>query len=198
MTDRWRRQHADRRMLDVRLTVGASLAGVVAASLVGCAANPAAAPRSVDRPVAAFAEAYADWAPRYVECARSFGADAELLPDGGIENAVAPGRASEKGLDAACLTTVGPEPTAPPVTEELLVGLYVLYLQQADCLRDAGHAVSTPPSRREWVENYSGESWNPLLDVANAGGDLWEAMDVCPQPDPVEAERIGIEQSEQG
>lgn len=178
----------------IRARLNGAVVGCVAlGALAGCSAE-APPTDHVDRPQAAYAEAYVEWAPRYVECARSFGANAELLTDGAIQNAVAPGRPSERGLDAECLEAVGPEPTAPPLTEELLMGLYTLYVQQAECLRDAGLDISPPPSQREWVENYSGDSWNPLFDVADAGGDLWVAMDVCPQPDPVDAERVGIEQ----
>jgi len=167
-------------------------------ALLGSCASASAPGPAVERPQAAFAQAYADWAPRYVECARSFGANAELLPDGAIQNPVGEGRATTDGLDSECLDAVGPEPEAPPLTDELLVGLYVLFVDQADCLRAAGYPVAEPPSQREWVENYGPESWAPLLDIMQAGGDAGEAMDVCPQPDPVEAERIGIEQSEQG
>lgn len=169
----------------------------VLVAIAGCSAE-APQQEQLDLPQAAFAEAYADWAPRYVDCARSFGANAELLPDGAIQNPVAEGRDSDSGLDAQCLETVGPAPSAPPATEALLVGLYTLYVDQAECLREAGYVVSKPPSRREWVENYSGDSWNPLVDVVNMEGNVWAAMDECPQPDPVEAERIGIEQTEQG
>lgn len=142
----------------------------------------------------AFEQSVTDWRIRYVECARKFGADAKILPNGSIDNAVAKGRPTTDGLDAACVADLGTWPEAPPATPEFLDGLYLLYLQQADCLREHGYAISQPPSQVDWVENYSGESWNPLMDVYLAGLDNSIANDVCPQPDEAEAWRLGYAQ----
>ncbi len=139
-----------------------------------------------------FDSMWADWASLYVECARKYGADAEFNPvDGSINNAYAPGRPLTQGLDADCVEELGSPPESPPLTDAFLRGLYELFLVQADCLRAHGYVISEPPSAQEWVENYSGESWNPLMDVHNAGLPVHEADGLCPQPDPVEAERIG-------
>ena len=134
---------------------------------------------------------FADWAPKYVECARRFGADARLLDSGSIENAYAPGRSVEEGLDAECLKEVGYPPSPPALTDAYLAGLYELFVVQAQCLREHGYTISDPPSRDQWVENYDGYSWNPLMDVNNVGRDVEEADGLCPQPEPREAERIG-------
>ncbi len=135
--------------------------------------------------------AYADWAPRYIACARKYGADAKELPDHAIDNAFAEGRPVKDFLDAECVDEVGERPKPPPATAELLQGLYVLYLEEAQCLREQGYDISQPPSQDEWVENYSGESWNPLMDVYLAGFDVQTADGKCPQPDEAEAWRLG-------
>lgn len=138
-----------------------------------------------------------DWANAYVECARSYGADARVVEDAGgevtITSAYAQGRPVQDGLDAECVDDVGAPPQAPPLTAEYLAGLYELYVEQAACLRAAGYSVSDPPSRTTWVEGYSGESWNPLMDVFESTGSTFEAQSACPQPDPRDAERRGAQ-----
>lgn len=134
---------------------------------------------------------FADWAPKYVECARSYGADARLVGNGSISVPYAPGRPVDQGLDADCVREVGYPPSVPPRTDAFLRGLYELLVEQAECLRDHGYVISEPPSRQEWVETYGGYSWNPLADVNSAGLAVIEADRTCPQPDPREAERRG-------
>lgn len=134
---------------------------------------------------------FSDWASRYIECARSFGADAQLTKDGGITQPYAKGRPVKEGLDAECLKEVGPAPDTPPLNDAFLAGLYELYVQQAACLREHDYAISAPPSREQWVENYGAKSWNPLMDVNKSGRDVQEADSMCPQPEPREAERLG-------
>lgn len=134
---------------------------------------------------------FADWASRYVDCAREYGADARLNEQGSIENAVGEGRPVREGLDADCIDRVGSPPEPPPLNDEFLAGMFELFVEQADCLRAAGYVISEPPSREEWVENYDGYSWNPLMDVYNAGEDVQAADGLCPQPEPREAERRG-------
>lgn len=147
----------------------------------------------MDRPSSQeeFAQISAEWSDRYIACARSFGADAKLLPNGSINQPVAQGRETRMGLDAGCLEEVGEPPEAPPLTDQFLRGWYLLLLEQAECLRAEGYAVSEPPSMQEYVENYSGESWYPLVEILEATGDIADAEGKCPQPDPVEAERRG-------
>lgn len=160
--------------------------------LSGCAspgATTEATPTATD--YTQYDALYADWAPKYVECARSYGADARLSADGSIVNAYAPGRPVQDGLDADCLTKVGPAPDPPPLTTSYLHGLYRVLLVQAACLRTHGYAISTPPSEDEWVDNYGGRSWNPLMDVNNAGRSLGPAERACPQPTPRQAEQAG-------
>lgn len=163
--------------------------------LTGCSST--AEPIDPDPTPSSYAEydaIFADWAPRYVDCAREHGADARLGDDGSIINAYAEGRPLKEGLDAECIEEVGPPPNAPPLTDAFLRGMYELFLMQAGCLRDHGYSVTEAPSRDQWVDNYDGESWNPLMDVHNAGRDVEEADRLCPQPDPREAERIGSNQ----
>jgi hypothetical protein len=162
------------------------------AGLSGCA-SPASAPRPAPTTTdyTQYDALYADWAPKYLECARSHGADARLTTDGSIVNATAPGRPTQDGLDADCLKTVGPPPDPPPLTTSYLRGLYRLYVVQAACLTAHGYVISTPPSEDEWVENYSGKSWNPLMDVDTAGRQLGPAEGMCPQPSPRQAEQAG-------
>ncbi|MBX3087468.1 MAG: hypothetical protein KF742_03175 [Cryobacterium sp.] len=133
---------------------------------------------------------FADWASRYIECAREFGADAQLLNGGSIDQPYAPGRPVEDGLDADCLQKVGKPPRVPELTDSFLRGLYELLVEQAACLKAHGYVVSNPPTREEWVENYGADSWNPLSDVYLAGGGI-EAEGFCPQPDPRKAEELG-------
>lgn len=114
-----------------------------------------------------------------------------MLPSGSINQPYAPGRETRMGLDAGCLDEVGEPPAAPPLTEQFLRGWYMLLVEQAECLRAAGYHVSEPPGIQEYVENYSGDSWYPLVDILNSAGDISEAEGACPQPDPVEAERRG-------
>lgn len=135
----------------------------------------------------------ADWQVAYVECARAHGADAEILNGNSIQNPVAEGRPVEGGLDAECVAEVGATPVAPPASEALLIGLYELHLVQADCLEAEGYAISDPPSREAWVENYGGGSWDPLVDVQQVEGTVMVGLELCGQPDPVEAERRGFE-----
>lgn len=142
---------------------------------------------------AEFWSAYADWQVAYVECARSYGADAEIIDGNSIRNPVAEGRETADGLDAACVQDVGPVPEAPPASAALLVGMYEGYVEQAACLEAAGYTVSEPPSRAAWVEGYGADSWNPLGDVLATTGSAIQAVGECPEPDPVDAERLGLE-----
>lgn len=142
---------------------------------------------------AAYDVLFADWVSRYVECARRFGAAAEVdLQSGSISQAYAPGRPTDQGLDAQCVEDIGYPPKPPELTMPFLRGLYALLVQQGDCLRQNGYAISDPPSRDEWVENYGGLSWNPLTDVQKAGREVSEADALCPQPEGRDAERIGL------
>ncbi|MBX3087469.1 MAG: hypothetical protein KF742_03180 [Cryobacterium sp.] len=134
---------------------------------------------------------FADWASRYIECARKYGADARLLNGGSIDQPYAPGRPVKDGLDAACVEEVGESPLPPPLTDSFLAGLYELYVVEAKCLREHGYTISEPPSRKDWVENYGGNSWFPLVEILNNGGDAEKADGLCPQPDPREAEELG-------
>lgn len=166
-------------------------------AIAGCTAD-AGEPASTESGQAAsdYAEfdlLFADWAPRYVECARRYGADARLTEDGGVQNAYAPGRPTSQGLDSECVAEVGLPPEVPALNDEFLAGLFDLYVIQAQCLREQGYAIAEPPSRKVWVEGYDGESWNPLMEVQRAGRDVAEADRLCPQPDPREAEQVGSE-----
>lgn len=136
--------------------------------------------------------AYADWAPRYVDCVNDAGGRAVLLSDG-IDYPTVSGREEWQGLDALCVESVGGPPEPPPLTDEFLTGLYRGYVIQAECLRNAGYEVSQPPSEQAWVENYGGESWSPFSELLADGGDLVTLERQCPQPDPREAERLGRE-----
>lgn len=133
-----------------------------------------------------------EWGERYVACARQHGADAELLPGGGIRHPYAEGReVSPEGLDAECVQQVGRPPAGPEPTPEFLRGLYRLYVKEAQCLRAHGYVIAEPPSEASWVDSYGSESWMPLADVMKTGRDVVEAERLCPQPDPAEAERAG-------
>lgn len=144
---------------------------------------------------AAYDQQFADWAGRYVECARLFGAAAEIdAQQGSIRQPYAPGRPSDQGLDADCVREVGYPPKTPELTVPFLRGLYALLVQQADCLAEQGYVISDPPSRDDWVENYSGSSWNPLIDVDRAGQDVQRADALCPQPEGRDAERLGLQE----
>lgn len=169
-----------------------SVVAAVSLGSLGSGCTPEA-PSSPETPQsqAEFAQLTAEWNDRYVACARRFGAAAEILPNGSINQPYAPGRETRMGLDAGCLDEVGEPPPAPPVTEQFLRGWYVLLVEQAQCLRAAGFTVSDPPGMQEYVENYSGDSWYPLVDILKTHGDISAAEAACPQPDPVEAERRG-------
>lgn len=133
---------------------------------------------------------FADWAPRYADCVREAGGNPRIVGNS-IENAVVPGRAVDGGLDLQCLQAVGAPPEAPTLTDEFLGGLYELYVEQAECLEMASWSIPAPPSRQEWVENYGGESWAPLVELMKQGEDVAQAQEQCPQPTPNEAERTG-------
>lgn len=178
--------------LSRQLLPGILLTTVLGAALVGCTSivdvvDAAPTATSYDQ----YDAMHADWANAYVECVRRAGADAQLTDDGSIRNATVPGRQTEEGLDAGCVEEVGHPPDVPAPTDAFMKGLYELLVDQAECLRAHGYTISEPPSRDEWVENYDGYSWNPLLDVNSAGLDVQEADHVCPQPQPREAERLG-------
>lgn len=173
------------------VTTGAAVIVLVGLALSGCAA---AEPDDEAAAVATYEEfdaQFADWAPRYVECAREFGADALLDDRGAIENAVGDGRPVSEGLDADCIERIGSPPEPPPLNDAFLAGMFELFVEQARCLTGAGYVISEPPSREEWVENYDGYSWNPLTDVHDAGRDVEEADGLCPQPEPRAAEQRG-------
>lgn len=161
-------------------------------ALSGCAPQPAPE-ESTAQTVAEFVASTADWTEAYVACAREHGADAQVTPDGAITSPVAEGRPVENGLDAGCLDEVGDPPAAPPPSRAFLVGYYELLVEQAECLRQHGYVISEPPSRDRWVETYDGDSWNPLMDVAETHGANAAANGICPQPDEVEAEALGFE-----
>ncbi|WAB82908.1 hypothetical protein OVN20_07240 [Microcella daejeonensis] len=171
---------------------GGALLAAGALLLGGCAssADEESAPEALAS-YEEFDQVYADWSSQYIDCAREFGAAAERTDDGGIENAVGEGRPVREGLDADCIDRVGSPPEPPPLNDAFLAGMFELFVEQADCLRAAGYVISEPPSREEWVENYDGYSWNPLMDVYNAGEDVQAADGICPQPEPREAERRG-------
>ena len=168
---------------------------VACCAITGCASLEASPKRASPTPStqAQFAEQSADWAGRYIECARSFGANAKLVDGGSISEPAAEGRETIDGLDAECIEREGEPPKAPPLTDALLRGMYKLFLEQAECLRSEGYSISEAPSEDEWVETYDGYSWNPLVDVMDSGGDVMEANGLCPQPDPREAELLGAE-----
>ena len=194
--DEWRLHHSDRELLRLRLVAKRSIAFALALACVvvlsGC--SPSDEPPGGSEGVADYAEfdaVFADWATQYVDCAREYGADARLNDQGSIENAVGEGRPVREGLDADCIDRVGSPPEPPPLNDEFLAGMFELFVEQADCLRAAGYVISEPPSREEWVENYDGYSWNPLIDVFDAGADVQAADGKCPQPGPREAEQRG-------
>jgi len=131
---------------------------------------------------------FAEWQDAFVDCARAEGLDASIPGDGrGIDNGSSPNRpvAEGVGLDLECIERVGLPPQAPPLTDEVLSGLYDLSLEQAECLRLAGYPVSSAPSREVWIESYrSTPAWLPLEAVYSAGGDVQAAVATCPDPDP--------------
>lgn len=43
------------------------------------------------------------------------------------------------------------------------------------------------------MENYSGESWNPLRFVYEGAEDVDDVAHTCPQPSPNDAEELGNE-----
>lgn len=141
---------------------------------------------------------FADWAPRYVDCARKYGANASIGPDQSINIPYAQGRPVKDGLDAECLKEIGPPPETPPLTQSFLVGLYELLVKQADCLRDHGYTIPPPPSRQVWVENYGAGSWDPLMELYAVNPEDDIAMVSCPQPNPRDAEELGNEIANSG
>mgnify|MGYP001266291381 CR=1 FL=1 len=184
------------RQLATHRVAGLTLTAALALALTSCTGP--GSERTIAESVrpstyAQFDVEFVDWAGRYVECARRFGAAAEVdLTHGAISSAYAVGRPTDQGLDAECVAEVGYPPKTPELTQSFLRGLYALLVEQAECLTKHGYAISSPPSRDEWVENYSGLSWNPLADVQKAGREVSEADAVCPQPEGREAELVGI------
>lgn len=166
------------------------LAGCSSAS-TDAGASPAATPAATASSQEQFQQMTAEWNQLYVACARKFGANAQVNSDGTISQPYAPGRPTTDGLDADCVKQLGSPPPAPAPSHALLRGSYVLLVQQAACLKKHGYAISQPPPQEVWVDTYSGTSWYPLNDVANSGGDVMSAMRLCPQPDPVAAEKLG-------
>ncbi|MBC7725810.1 MAG: hypothetical protein H7146_13860 [Burkholderiaceae bacterium] len=174
-----------------RFSPAAIAAIALVALTTGCTSGQADDASATPSSMAGYADAYADWAPRYVECARGFGADARITPNGDIQSPVAAGREMRDGLDAECVGTVGTPPAAPPPTASFLRGLHSLLIAQAECLTTNGYTISESPSSDEWVENYDGTSWNPLMDVHATGDDVTRAMALCPQPSERDAEALG-------
>lgn len=167
----------------------------ISALLVGCAAGTPGSGERGGRPATyeEYDALFADWAPRYVACARQYGADARVTGNG-ISSPFAEGRVVQDGLDAECLKQVGPPPQAPELTDAFLRGLYQLFVEQAACLAENGYPIPDPPSRDSWVESYGGDSWNPLGEVDRLYSADWDAAArLCPQPDPREADRVGAE-----
>ncbi len=170
------------------------LASVVLVVSSGCSsAVPQSKPTPTATSAAQYAQLYAKWGAAYLECANAHGEHATMNDQGAINSTPVPGRNDSGGLDSKCLQKLGNPPVAQPLTKSFLRGLYTLLLSEATCLRASGYKVSNPPSMKEWVKHYDGYSWNPLTDVGTAGKDIQSADLKCPQPDPVEAEKIGHE-----
>ncbi len=131
---------------------------------------------------------FAEWRDAYVACARAEGLDASVPEDAnGIDGGSSPDRPRDKtGLDLECIQKVGSQPESPPLTAETLNSLFDLSVAQADCLRAAGYPVKPARAREVWVESYTSSAgpWLPLDAVFEAGGDVVEAVRVCPDPDP--------------
>lgn len=145
---------------------------------------------------AEYASASQDWNSAYVECARSFGADATIDWQGSIQNPVAAGRPMIDYLDADCVDRLGMPPAPPPLNDQLLRGTYALLHEQAACLETLGYRTDPPPSRDEFIERYGDEgTWSPLGSVFrdNPDVDPVHLIQACPDPDPVEAEALGAE-----
>jgi hypothetical protein len=177
--------------------VGGAAAALLLFALSACsdgeaAGNRSAASSSVQVTASTYEEydgLFAEWRDSFVECARAEGLDASVPADGrGIDNGSSPDRpvAEGVGLDRECIEQVGLPPQAPPLTDEVLSGLYDLSLAQVQCLRDAGYPVTPAPSREVWIESYTSSSppWLPLEAVYQTGGDVPAAVAACPDPDP--------------
>jgi hypothetical protein len=126
------------------------------------------------------------WRIKYVQCVSSVGLDASVTTDGiGGGSSMDRPRDPQTGLDAECIQRTGLPPVSPPMTDELLNGLYQLSLEQADCLRAEGYKVDPAPPREQWKADYrDGTPWLPTERLVKAGLDVSKAMAKCPEPDP--------------
>lgn len=68
-----------------------------------------------------------------------------------------------------CRERSGPYPEILPETHEELSALYNLKLEAKEYLEAPGVTVSEPPSRQQWIEDYTSDSW-----------DLWRLWGVKP------------------
>lgn len=168
-------------------------------AVIGLSACAAADDVSVDghQTQEQFYAAQDEWAEYYVECLRAKGVDAEIVrqPNGDVSIAPAYGAGAEvsNGLDAECTASVGNPPEAPEASRALLVGLYELLLEQAQCGLNEGFVIPEPPARDSWVETYGADSWMPTVAILDSGQDHLAFIEACPEPSPVEAEILGTE-----
>jgi hypothetical protein len=138
--------------------------------------------RRIDDPFAM----HLQWRIKYVECASTVGLDASVTTNGiGGGSSVDRPRDPQTGLDAECIQRTGLPPLSPPMTDELLDGLYQRSLEQADCLKAEGYKVDPAPPREQWKADYrDGTPWFPMQRLMEAGLDVSKAMAKCPEPDP--------------
>lgn len=113
--------------------------------------------------------------------------DVTLTEDGeGFETATS-SEAEQEALNLAIYTCHAQYPTDPkysrPFTEEQWQLLYdYVSGELRDCLVDAGHTVSEPPSFDVYVETYYNEdAWSPYSEIGVNASEFAALQERCPQ-----------------
>lgn len=131
---------------------------------------------------------------RYVSCMRGEGIR--------IERSDEPGRpwitffdglddATVQQIRTACRERSGPEPEIVPATRQELSALYDLKLEAKKCLEARGVTVSEPPSRQQWIEDYTSDSWDLWSPLGSEAA--FAHSNFCPDPDVWDVHGIDVD-----
>jgi hypothetical protein len=133
------------------------------------------------------AQLNAEWTDRWLSCMRDNGYEPHPRDDGGWNfDGNSDAVSAQVG---ACSKQAGPEVTYAPITPSEASHLYDLELAANACLADHGVAVTTPPSREQYIESVLTQK---VVNGVAMTPKQWQAFDavldwdhwgaICPVP----------------